>query len=61
MEKDPVCGMQVSPNQAAANRSYQGKTYYFCSPGCAAKFDKSPERYVPPDPHGKDRPSGSGT
>ena len=48
MEKDPVCGMQVNPAQAAAQRSHQGKTYYFCSPGCAAKFDQNPERYALP-------------
>jgi YHS domain-containing protein len=54
MEKDPVCGMQVNPNQAAAQRSHQGKTYYFCSPGCATKFDREPRRYVAPDsPKGK--------
>lgn len=46
MEKDPVCGMQVDPGKAAAQRSHQGKTYYFCSTGCAAKFDQSPGRYV---------------
>ena len=50
MEKDPVCGMQVNPSQAAAQRSHQGKTYYFCSGGCAAKFDQSPERYFAPEP-----------
>jgi Cu+-exporting ATPase len=59
MEKDPVCGMQVNASQATAQRSYQGKTYYFCSPGCATKFDQEPQRYIAPDsPKGKS--SGSG-
>jgi YHS domain-containing protein len=57
MEKDPVCGMQVNPAQAAAQRKHQGNTYYFCSPGCAAKFEQSPERYLAPQ---RDQPSGSG-
>jgi Cu+-exporting ATPase len=50
MEKDPVCGMLVDPKQAVAQREYQGKQYYFCSPGCVAKLDQSPQRYVGPAP-----------
>jgi Cu+-exporting ATPase len=46
MEKDPVCGMLVDPKQAAGQRVYQGKTYYFCSPACLVKFGKAPARYV---------------
>jgi YHS domain-containing protein len=46
MEKDPVCGMDVDPKTAAGKSEYQGKTYYFCSPGCKQDFDKDPERYV---------------
>jgi YHS domain-containing protein len=46
MEKDPVCGMDVDPKNAAAKSIYQGKTYYFCSPGCKRDFDKEPQRYV---------------
>ncbi len=42
---DPVCHMQVDQNTAAAKSDYQGKTYYFCAPGCKAKFDKEPEKY----------------
>jgi heavy metal translocating P-type ATPase len=36
-EVDPVCGMKVA---ARADRSavYLGQTYYFCCPGCVAKF-----------------------
>ena len=39
MEKDPVCGMQVDPKSAAGQAVQQGKTYYFCSAGCKAKFE----------------------
>ena len=38
MEKDPVCGMQVDPQKAAGTSEYQGKTYYFCAPGCRKAF-----------------------
>jgi P-type Cu+ transporter len=46
MEKDPVCDMDVDPKTAAGKSEYQGKTYYFCSPGCKRDFDKEPEKYV---------------
>ena len=46
MAKDPVCGMMVDPQKAAAKSEYKGKTYYFCSPGCKVAFDKDPDRYV---------------
>ena len=60
METDPVCGMRVNRAQAAAQTTYRGETYYFCSPGCVAKFAESPERYVPSAAKGKDHPPGSG-
>jgi YHS domain-containing protein len=46
MEKDPVCGMQVDKEKAAGTSMYQGKTYYFCSPGCRDKFEKNPQQYA---------------
>ena len=46
LEKDPVCGMDVDPNKAAARSEYQVKTYYFCAPGCKSQFDKDPVRYI---------------
>ncbi|HEX9274404.1 MAG TPA: YHS domain-containing protein [Candidatus Binatia bacterium] len=46
MAKDPVCGMQVDEKQAAGKSGYQGKTYYFCSPGCKQRFDQEPDRYA---------------
>jgi Cu+-exporting ATPase len=45
---DPVCGMSVSPNDAAGKYEYQGGTYYFCSLGCAEKFRANPDRYLEP-------------
>lgn len=44
--KDPVCGMSVDPATAAATREYNGTTYYFCNPGCAAKFEQNPTQYL---------------
>ncbi|WP_022880612.1 permease [Gryllotalpicola ginsengisoli] len=38
--KDPVCGMQVEVAHAPASRTRDGRTYYFCSDRCAARFDR---------------------
>lgn len=46
MAKDPVCGMEVNPEEAAAEAEHGGKTYYFCAPGCKNKFEKNPEDYT---------------
>jgi len=46
MVKDVVCGMDIDPKQAAGQSDYQGKTYYFCAPGCKRKFDANPQQYV---------------
>jgi YHS domain-containing protein len=37
--KDPVCGMDVRPGEAAGgNAEHAGTTYWFCSPRCREKF-----------------------
>jgi YHS domain-containing protein len=46
MARDPVCGMDVDEQTAAATAEYQGTTYYFCAPGCKKAFEKEPEKYV---------------
>ena len=43
---DPVCHMDIDPATAAGTSEYEGQTYYFCSPGCKASFDKNPEKYL---------------
>ncbi|HEU5452772.1 MAG TPA: heavy metal translocating P-type ATPase [Terriglobales bacterium] len=43
---DPVCGMTVDPAQARASAQHDGKSYYFCCPGCAQKFQADPRRYL---------------
>lgn len=40
---DPICGMNVSPETAAASLEFGGKTTYFCSKGCYEKFKKQLE------------------
>src|ERR1700692_4315974 len=46
--------MTVDPEHAAGGSVYQGRTYYFCSKGCVAKFETNPEKYLhpaaPPEP-----------
>ena len=44
--RDPVCGMQVEGSSAAAIRDHGGTRYYFCSAGCAEKFEADPGRYL---------------
>jgi Cu+-exporting ATPase len=43
---DPVCGMTINPETAAASREIDGVTYYFCSTHCATTFDADPARYT---------------
>lgn len=58
MAIDPVCRMQVEEGSAAATSRHEGQTYYFCSPGCKASFDKDPNRYLQPsDVLGRKRPT----
>lgn len=52
MELDPVCGMEVDPKTTTLKSTYQGKTYYFCSPGCKRDFDKDPQKYLEGSSHG---------
>ena len=55
-EKDPVCGMTVVPEKAAGQVQHAGKTYYFCSKGCAEKFSNEPQKFLTvPETHGMER------
>src|SRR5882762_10740716 len=53
-QKDPVCGMDVDPANARYQTQHNGKKYFFCSAGCLAKFQASPEKILssPPQPMG---------
>ena len=46
LEIDPVCGMEVDPQNAAGSYEHEGKTYYFCSQGCLEDFREDPESYL---------------
>ena len=46
--RDPVCGMSVDPQSAAAHWEFEGQTYHFCHPGCLHKFQANPRRYLDP-------------
>jgi Cu+-exporting ATPase len=46
LEKDPVCGMTVDPATARHRREHRGRTYWFCSGGCAQKFEGAPASYL---------------
>jgi Cu+-exporting ATPase len=55
-QKDPVCGMNVNPASARYQTEYNGKQYFFCSAGCLAKFQQTPEKILASPP----KPMGSG-
>ncbi|RME93329.1 MAG: heavy metal translocating P-type ATPase [Candidatus Hydrogenedentota bacterium] len=44
--KDPVCGMEVNPDESKFKFPFEGETYYFCSSDCRKKFLLSPRQYV---------------
>jgi YHS domain-containing protein len=49
MERDVVCGMQVDPASAAGTAGYHGRTYYFCSKSCEARFEEDPGAFIGAD------------
>jgi Cu+-exporting ATPase len=46
MVTDPVCGMRIDPDDAAATADRDGTTYYFCSQSCHDAFVADPGSYV---------------
>jgi Cu+-exporting ATPase len=42
---DPVCGMAVDPTTDLVHE-HAGRTYYFCSAACRAKFTAQPQKYL---------------
>ena len=43
---DPVCGMDVSIENAGFSVCYQGTSYYFCAEACRRAFEKNPKKYL---------------
>lgn len=51
MATDPVCGMTVDEKTAAGTSTYQGTTWYFCSPTCLRQFEAHPARFIAAGQH----------
>jgi YHS domain-containing protein len=49
MAKDPVCGMDVDEATAKHTTQHDGRTYYFCAPGCQKAFEAEPPKYQTPE------------
>ncbi len=43
---DPVCGMTIDSDQAAAREAHGDHFHWFCSTDCALAFRASPTRYT---------------
>jgi len=46
--KDPVCGMNVNPEEAKYHFTYKEQEYHFCNIKCFDKFKNSPQEYLEP-------------
>ena len=57
--KDPVCGMSVTIEGAKHHLMHEGKPYYFCSAGCATKFEADPQKYLGPKREEAPVPAGT--
>jgi Cu+-exporting ATPase len=43
---DPVCGIRIDPDDAAAIVDFEGTTYHFCSQACRGAFIADPAAYA---------------
>jgi len=43
---DPVCGMSTGDEKTFIRHEHGGRTYYFCSDQCLAKFRADPESFI---------------
>jgi len=50
MHTDPVCGMTITVDTAAAAWEHDETTYYFCSVACLERFRKDPQALLAQDP-----------
>ena len=46
LPRDPVCGMTVAVDPANHPVEHDGRTYYFCCPGCRYSFKKDPASFL---------------
>jgi YHS domain-containing protein len=40
--------MEVDAATATQMAEHQGRTYYFCAPGCRKAFESDPQQYLDP-------------
>lgn len=43
---DPICKMEVRVAGALHTFEHEGDTYYFCCPGCRARFAEAPQEFL---------------
>ena len=43
---DPVCGMEVAVDEAAATARHEEVTYHFCADGCRRRFEEEPTAWL---------------
>jgi Cu+-exporting ATPase len=51
-ETDPVCGMEVDPEQAhdlGLEAEHAGRRFVFCGKTCLEAFNAEPARYLKPE------------
>ena len=46
LPRDPVCGLDVNPDDVESWVEYEGTQYYFCCPECQRAFEENPEAYA---------------
>jgi Cu2+-exporting ATPase len=44
--RDPVCGMELTPEEAYSKIEVEGQVLYFCSEKCETEFKRNPEKYL---------------
>jgi Cu+-exporting ATPase len=44
--RDPVCGMMIDPDTAAARVTHESREIFLCSDECRRAFQADPEAYV---------------
>jgi P-type Cu2+ transporter len=53
MTTDPVCGMRIETEDAAASTEHEGEIYFFCSHACQDAFTANPAAYATESRHGR--------
>jgi YHS domain-containing protein len=46
LPRDPVCGLEIHPDDVDSWVEYGGTQYYFCCPECQKAFEETPDEYA---------------